>query len=422
MTAADGLLVLALAVAPPLVWAVRVQQRRQRTLRHVMRVVARLATGDLTARARLPVDGELGELGRLVDEAAARGEHTTAELRQEGDRFGRALAAMREGVLLLDGKGRVTLANPAVRGLLGLGPDVTGRTLVEATRRAPLLRLLDEARTLPEGVSREFDAGDLSPRRLLVRAAPLTDGMLAVLIDVTHLRRLESHRREFVANVSHELRTPIAAVRGAAETLHTALETDAAAAAEFAEIILRNALRLQHLVDDLLDLAQIEARTSPLDPESVLVAATIDAVLASLHARAAAKGVRLLTDVAADLAVRAERRALEQVLANLVDNALKYSVAGEPVVVGAMPVTGSRPPRVRLYVRDAGPGIEARHVERLFERFYRVDAGRSRTAGGTGLGLAIFKHLTEAMGGSVGVVSEPGRGSEFWVELEVAVP
>ena len=422
MTAADGLLVLALAVAPPLVWAVRVQQRRQRTLRHVMRVVARLATGDLTARARLPVDGELGELGRLVDEAAARGEHTTAELRQEGDRFGRALAAMREGVLLLDGKGRVTLANPAVRGLLGLGPDVTGRTLVEATRRAPLLRLLDEARTLPEGVSREFDAGDLSPRRLLVRAAPLTDGMLAVLIDVTHLRRLESHRREFVANVSHELRTPIAAVRGAAETLHTALETDAAAAAEFAEIILRNALRLQHLVDDLLDLAQIEARTSPLDPESVLVAATIDAVLASLHARAAAKGVRLLTDVAADLAVRAERRALEQVLANLVDNALKYSVAGEPVVVGAMPVTGSRPPRVRLYVRDAGPGIEARHVERLFERFYRVDAGRSRTAGGTGLGLAIVKHLTEAMGGSVGVVSEPGRGSEFWVELEVAVP
>ena len=195
------------------------------------------------------------------------------------------------------------------------------------------------------------------------------------------------------------------------------------AARRFVSMISRNAVRLQRLVEDLLDLSRLESREYKLDLGPVAVAAAAGRVLALFRERAEAKAIRLVTDLPPDLPpVEADARAMEQILTNLVDNAIKYGLDGGEVCIGADPPAGSEqgPAFLRVWVRDSGPGIEPAHLPRLFERFYRIDAGRSSELGGTGLGLAIVKHLAEAMGGSVGVVSMPGRGSRFHVQLQVS--
>jgi two-component system phosphate regulon sensor histidine kinase PhoR len=234
--------------------------------------------------------------------------------------------------------------------------------------------------------------------------------MFAVFVDVTEMRRLESMRRDFVANVSHELRTPVTAIRSAAETLQTGRPDDPAMLDLFVGIIERNAARLQDLVEDVLDLSRIESRELRLSFEPLELGAVYGQVLSLFKERADRKGIDLVNE-ASDLLlrVRADRRALEHVLTNLVDNAVKYCGKGVCVRMGAVEQGGN----VLLFVADDGPGIEARHLPRIFERFYRVDAGRSRELGGTGLGLSIVKHLVEAMGGSVQVESSPGEGTTF---------
>jgi two-component system phosphate regulon sensor histidine kinase PhoR len=233
---------------------------------------------------------------------------------------------------------------------------------------------------------------------------------LAVFVDVTALRKLETMRRDFVANVSHELRTPVSAVRSAAETVRKALETDPAAAGDFIDIIERQAQRLQRLIDDLLDLARIESRQLKLNVEPVPLPQVAGHMLSLFREAAQAKRIRLASQIPTDLPpARADRRALEQVLSNLIDNAVKYGSEGAQVTVTADAHNGA----LRVSVSDTGPGIEAKDLPRLFERFYRVDAGRSRELGGTGLGLSIVKHMVESMGGQVSVDSAPGRGTTF---------
>jgi two-component system phosphate regulon sensor histidine kinase PhoR len=301
-----------------------------------------------------------------------------------------------------------------------LGGDLVGKTPLEVIRNAELTRLLEAADRSAEPIAGEVELGELKPRSLLIHAARLADdpgGLLVVFVDVTDLRRLESLRRDFVANVSHELRTPVTAVRTGAETLRRVIETRPETATEFIDIIERNAARLHQLVEDVLDLSKIESRELKLKLESVAVAAVASHVATLLRPTAERKQIEVRVEVPDDLAsVRADRRALEQVLSNLVDNALKYGAQGGKVAVRAAP-DGNR---VRISVVDNGPGVEAKDLPRLFERFYRVDPGRSRDLGGTGLGLSIVKHLVEAMGGSVDVESTPGRGSTFWFALPTA--
>jgi two-component system phosphate regulon sensor histidine kinase PhoR len=372
-----------------------------------------MAAGDLDARTKLAGEDEIAELGRALDQLAGSLAAAVGQLRTERDLLSRVLDGMKEGVLLLDADGRVALANPALREMLLLGAQLTGKLPLEVIRNAELKRLLDEAESAAETVSGEIEVGDLKPRRLLVHAAALPDepgGLLAVFVDVTDLRRLEMIRRDFVANVSHELRTPIATIRSAAETLRRAIDAGPEAAADFIQIIERQAERLQHLVEDLLDLSRIESRQFRLALESVSVGPMIAHILPAFREQAAAKHLRVSTEIPGDLrSVRADRRALEQILTNLIENAVKYGGDGSTVTVRA----STEGERVRISVADTGPGIEAAHLPRLFERFYRVDAGRSRELGGTGLGLSIVKHLVEAMGGKVSVDSAPGRGTTF---------
>jgi len=410
----------ALALAAAIIVSTLAAELASRTARSLTEVARRMADGDLSTRARQTGDDEFGELGRALDQLAKNLSRTLGELREERDRLGGILASMQEGVLLLDREGHIYVLNPSLREMLLVGPDSVGKTVLEVVRHTELKELLDQGRRSLEPVTREIDFGSLQPRRLLVRAAQLPGdqgGLLAVFVDVTEVRRLESLRREFVANVSHELRTPVTAVRSAAETLQNAAADDPVAARAFIGIIERNAERLHDLVEDLLDLSRIESRGLKLTIEALDVDRVYDQVLSLFSERAAKRGTVLeneAQDAKEELPrVLADRRALEHVLTNLVDNAVKYC-PNSTIRLRAI----AHEQNVELVVEDNGPGIEARHLPRLFERFYRVDAGRSREIGGTGLGLSIVKHMVEAMGGSVRVESKPGAGTKFGVVLK----
>jgi two-component system phosphate regulon sensor histidine kinase PhoR len=241
---------------------------------------------------------------------------------------------------------------------------------------------------------------------------------VVVFNDVTDLRRLESMRRDFVANVSHELRTPITAIRAAAETLAGGALSDPIAAADFVGIISRHSDRLERLVEDLLDLSRIEARRWQLAIEPLEIGEAITAAIETVGVAARSRGTSVRGNVPAGLVAQADRRAVEQVLVNLLDNAVKYAAPSATIEVRARCSDG----KLIVEVEDDGPGIDQRHLPRLFERFYRVDAGRSRSVGGTGLGLSIVKHLVEAMGGTVQVESRIGDGTTFIVSLPTAAP
>ena len=408
----------ALALAAAIIVSTLAAELASRTARSLTEVARRMADGDLSTRARQSGDDEFGELGRALDQLAKNLSRTLRELREERDRLGGILAGMQEGVLLLDGSGHIYVLNPSLREMLLVGPDSVGKTVLEVVRHTELKELLDQGRRSAEPVTREIEFGSLQPRRLLVRAAQLPGeqgGLLAVFVDVTEVRRLENLRREFVANVSHELRTPVTAVRSAAETLQNAAADDPVAARAFIGIIERNAERLHDLVEDLLDLSRIESRGLKLNIEALEVDRVYDQVLSLFSERAAKRGTVLENEAVDEELPRvlADRRALEHVLTNLVDNAVKYC-PNATIRLRAIAHDNS----VELLVEDNGPGIEPRHLPRLFERFYRVDAGRSRDVGGTGLGLSIVKHMVEAMGGSVHVDSVPNVGTKFGVVLK----
>lgn len=391
-----------------------------RALRQATAVARRMAAGELDLRTRLTSHDEIGELGRALDQMAQNLSRSLRELRDDRDLLGRILEGMREGVLVLDNEHRILLFNASARESLFFDSNVVGRPAIEVVRNAELHALIHDSMAGQEPVSGEIEVLGLRPRRLLVHVTRLSGEprcVLAVLFDVTELRRLERVRKDFVANVSHELRTPIASVLSAAETLQTAARSDPEATANFVDMIERNARRLGELVQDLLDLSRIEASEFHLNHESLDLARVVDASLSLQRDRAAAKNIRLTTSLPPDLpAVRSDAIALDRVLSNLVDNAIKYCPEGVGVVVSAKPEAG----RVRVSVSDDGPGIEPHHLPRLFERFYRCDPGRSRAMGGTGLGLSIVKHLVEAMGGTVQVESTPGQGSRFSFTLPTA--
>ena len=338
-------------------------------------------------------------------------------LRAERDVLSQILRGMQEGVLLLERDGRVAMMNPALREIFLVRAEIIGQPLLDVVKHPELEELLLRAHNERGVTTGEIELGGLQPRRLLVRCTSFDErqggGTLAVFFDVTDIRRLESLRRDFVANVSHELRTPVTAILSAAETLEGAMTKDPAGAKRFVGIIDRNASRLKRLIEDLLDLSRIESREVKLNPERVEFAPFAAQLLGMFRERAEAKKITLRLDSASDAVLEADRRALEQVLTNLVDNAVKYCPNGSRVIVRGERVTGG----VRFRVEDDGPGIEEKHLSRLFERFYRVDTGRSREMGGTGLGLSIVKHLVEAMDGSIDVRSTVGKGTTFEVIL-----
>jgi two-component system phosphate regulon sensor histidine kinase PhoR len=342
-----------------------------------------------------------------------------AALRTERDRLLAVLGSMSEGVLVLDGQERVTLANPSVRNLLAL-PDANpgdNPTLLDLNRLPALYALAEQALS----GKRAAEEISLAGRQVLVRSAPLASAgptsAVVVFNDMTDLRRLEAVRRDLVANVSHELRTPLTAIRGYAETLKEGGLSNPERAAEFVAIIYRHAERLSRLLDDLLELSRLEAGARPMRKDVFALGPIVSRALDLVRPKASSRQVTLSVEMTEEPEILGDSEALEQILVNLLDNAVKYTPKGGSVVLRTQ---RSKPDRWRVAVEDSGIGIEPTHLGRVFERFYRVDAGRSREMGGTGLGLAIVKHLSQAMGGRVGVSSELGSGSTFWVEMPAA--
>jgi two-component system phosphate regulon sensor histidine kinase PhoR len=314
------------------------------------------------------------------------------------------LDALPDAAGVLGPDGRFAAANAAMESLFGAG-RVLGRSLLETTRSKELADALEQG---------PFEAEVHLPalqKQVLARARPLSQGRALLLLrDLTEAKRLEAVRRDFIANASHELRTPVSALKGAAETLLSMpLDADAKS---FVHIVSRHAERLARLTQDLLDLSRLETGLFRPSAETLEVAPFVEGLLELFAEAASKKQIAVGEDIPPGLRCRADRRALEQILVNLLDNAVKYTPPGGRVTVLADDVGGA----VEISVLDTGPGIEDRHRERIFERFYRADSGRARESGGTGLGLAIVKHLTQAQGGTVGVQSGRG-GSRFWIRL-----
>ncbi|MEZ4267382.1 MAG: ATP-binding protein [Myxococcota bacterium] len=378
------------------------------------------SAGGANAGERVPVEGLAGSVGRLAREL----ERSVSRLAQERRGQEAVLDALDEAVLALGADGRLTMANAAAAALLELPADAIGRPLVELVRTPPLIELVRRVSTgAPETIACRLIGA--RQRDVTAHAAPLAapGGVVLALRDVTELRRLEGIRRDFVANVSHEMRTPITVIRANAETLLDGALDDPAAARNFTAAIGRQSERLENLVTDLLELARIEAGRLDLEPTSLVVADLVRRVVDALAPTAERREHVIEIDVPQELRLVADPRLLDRVLGNLLQNAINYTPAD-----GRITVRASREGQhVRVEVADDGPGIPLRHRARIFERFYRVDPGRSREMGGTGLGLAIVKHLVNAMSGTVGVRSaersHPTRpGAVFWFDLPASPP
>jgi two-component system, OmpR family, phosphate regulon sensor histidine kinase PhoR len=333
------------------------------------------------------------------------------------------MAGMREGLLVVNRDMRVVASNPAARKLFN--PSVAtlqSQRLTELTRNPAIYSaFLDGLKGVERsGVKVETHG----PERQVfdLRVVPIgsvngngAEGALGVFFDITRMERLEIVRQEFLSNVSHELRTPLTAIIAFVETLENGAIEDRESCDRFLSIIRKNASRMHSLIDDILELTAIEGGNVPLRAAPVDLHMLVQDVCASLAAKAAAQNVALKNDVASDVMVYADERRLEQMLTNLIDNGIKFSREH-----GTVRISHESDERDKILVQDNGDGIPSQHLERLFERFYRVDRARSRDMGGTGLGLAIVKHLALLHRGEVTVTSELGKGSTFTIHLPKA--
>jgi two-component system, OmpR family, phosphate regulon sensor histidine kinase PhoR len=327
--------------------------------------------------------------------------------------------SMIEGVLLMDEQGRIRLANRAFSRLFSTSADLRGKTLIEAFRSYEVSELVGKLGEQGSVLDYEMRLPGLEDRWLQVNATAISGidgdrrGTIVVFHDLTRLKQLERTREEFVANVSHELRTPLSMIKGYIETLLDGARNDPEVAERFLRIIERNAQRLDLLIQDLLTISAMESGRVKLDLKPVALRSVVAEVFSDLHSRARTKGIRLVNQLP-ELGVTGDENRLEQVLANLVDNAIKYGSGNGTVTVGGRAAENGS---VEVFVRDDGPGIPTEALDRVFERFYRVDKARSREQGGTGLGLSIVKHIVQSHGGKVWVKSDVGTGTTFFFTL-----
>jgi two-component system, OmpR family, phosphate regulon sensor histidine kinase PhoR len=308
---------------------------------------------------------------------------------------------------------------------LGLAASPVGHVLIEVLRVPALAELMERVHR-ERGAPAESELSLPPSRQVLARAAPVksTGGTILVMLDITEMRRLEKVRRDFVANVSHELRTPVSVIQANAETLLDGALTHPTRGPEFLSAILRNAQRLARLVSDLLDLSRIESGHFTLEIQPTQVASAVNRAVESIRGLAARKRLTVDASIETNLEVLADSSAFDQILTNLIVNAVKYTPEDGHVEIRAERASAALlggESTIVIDVCDDGAGIEPRHRLRIFERFYRVDPGRSRDMGGTGLGLSIVKHLVGAMRGEVGVTESPTGGSVFRVILPAAM-
>jgi two-component system phosphate regulon sensor histidine kinase PhoR len=381
----------------------------------------RVAAGDFTAIPANSSGDALDALGASMNRTAAQLDETIRTLTEERNLSTAILGSMVEGVAVVNGSERLLFANQGFAGILNLKfPPKSGSALVEIVRQTELIEAVRHVLHGESRVEAEIVTGTLRQKYFAATVASVragdTLGAVVVLHDITELRRLERVRRDFVANVSHEFRTPLTAIQGFAETLLAGAIDDAQNRVRFLEIILEHARRLARLTEDLLRLSQMDSDRLELEIDEVSVSQIVDSCLATAQHRALENGLTLTVKMPSNLpSIAGDRRRLAEVLQNLLDNARQYTLPGGEIVLSVE----AHELEVVFTVSDTGIGIPRTDQSRIFERFYRVDAARSREAGGTGLGLAIAKHLIEAQGGRIWVESELGKGSHFHFSVPI---
>lgn len=384
-------------------------------MRRIVAFSRRIAAGDFTARIEENDSDEIGDVARALDVTAVRLEHSFQALQSKQRELAALLDSMQEAVVAVSGNGQVSWSNSVMQ-RIAPGAVRAGKALVVSVRDPDVLRCVEEAlreRRIVTGRAISVVPG----RAFEVSAAPTPDGgAVAVLHDVTEIERVEKMRRDFIANVSHELRTPLTSISGYVETLLEDRMDLPEHAREFMAIILKNARRVNRLTEDLLALAQVESGQHKPKVQPMRASALVRDAIESLAGMVVESGVVLEPGETTDALVLADVDAMTQVFGNLIENAIKYGASGHRVVVGARALDAA----VEFYVQDFGQGMASEHLDRIFERFYRVDKARSRESGGTGLGLAIVKHIVLAHRGTIRVESELGAGATFFFTLPLA--
>ncbi|MHC5083437.1 MAG: sensor histidine kinase [Planctomycetota bacterium] len=386
----------------------------------------RFARGDLTHRLEIPKSREIAELADSMNLMAAQLNERIRTIVQQKNQQQAVLSSMIEGVIAIGTEGKVMSVNTAAAEMLQSAvTEVSGRTVEEVVRNTELQTFIAQALQSTDPVEGQMVLHENSQSEQYLKAygTTLLDdqgqtiGAVVVLNDVTRIRKLQQVRRDFVANVSHELKTPVTSIKGFIETLQDGAMNKPEDADRFLGIIARQTDRLNSIIDDLLALSRIEQKSqgSRFEMEISRIKPILTAAAGICHIKAREKKIEVQIDCVDDLQGRINASLIEQAVVNLIDNAVKYSDAGTSVRVEGVKDADS----LRIAVTDAGCGIEAEHLPRLFERFYRVDKARSRTLGGTGLGLAIVKHIAQAHKGQVVVQSTPEQGSTFTIILPV---
>jgi two-component system, OmpR family, phosphate regulon sensor histidine kinase PhoR len=387
-------------------------------LNDLQRGALRFARGDLDRKLPIPNTAELASLAEALNYMAEQLQNKIQSLTRQGQEQKAILSSMTEGVLALDAGGRLLTINSAGAEMLHLDPvEAQNLPFSEVTQDSGLKWFINRTLSNPEPIEGEVEIKDNGRRIFKAHGTSLRDsqgislGTLVVLHDITQLRQLENTRRDFVANVSHELKTPITSIKGFVETLLAGALKEPDNAENFLKIIAKQTDRLNEIIDDLLTLSRIEqdAERRQIFLNGQKIKGVLQSAIQVCEAKAAAKKIALELTCPDDLRAQVNPPLLEQALVNLVDNAVKFSEPGGVVQVEAQ----REGPQVIIRVRDQGPGIPLEHLPRIFERFYRVDAGRSRKIGGSGLGLAIVKHIALAHGGKVTVTSSPGKETTF---------
>jgi two-component system phosphate regulon sensor histidine kinase PhoR len=351
-----------------------------------------------------------------IEDSQRRHQQTTVDAKAQQQVL---FNSMLEGLLLLDRNRRIYLANRAFKNLFGIKIELRGKTVVEALRVPELAELADKVESTGQVFDYELKLPELSERWLQVNAAAISnsagerEGTILVFHDLTRLKQLERAREEFVANVSHELRTPLSLIKGYVETLLDGARNNPEVSGRFLKIIERNTQRLDLLIQDLLTISALESNRMKLNLQPVALRALVDKIFSDMKPNADNKGITLANQLP-ELTAMADTNRLEQVFANLLDNAVKYGRPQGHVAIGGKKLENGK---LEIFAQDDGPGIPADSLPRVFERFYRVDKARSREQGGTGLGLSIVKHIVQAHGGDVRVESELGKGATFYFTL-----
>jgi two-component system phosphate regulon sensor histidine kinase PhoR len=411
-------------------------KRIERAVSEIAGFSSSITSGDFRKSLFFKRKGIIGELAKNINDMAQELEKRLKQSEEEKYMIEAILRNMSDGLMLADTKGRILLSNSAIKNFFGIELAIEGRTLLEITRKAELLEVIDKVVDTGETINREIEVTNPKELYLMATAAPFSvkgeiSGVVLTFHDITRLRQLEDMRKDFVANVSHEIKTPITAIKGFAETLLEGAIDDRENAYKFLETIRDHSNRLNSLVGDLLTLSRIELGDIKIEKADVNLDDVVNTVFATLRDKAQNKGLYLKKQISSELhEIKADRNRLIQVFLNLVDNGIKFTEEGGVTikvqsskfkVQSEMQKKETFKPEnlnfeisdsIEISVEDTGIGIPKKHFSRLGERFYRVDRARSRELGGTGLGLAIVKHLVKAHGWEMEIESTEGKGTK----------